>query len=151
MVGWLLEDATPQLAVLVEPPTGNRPAVWRVRPSVTDLSIEVIDESGSTVWSQVSVDPPAQISSPVLDLGRYEVHLSATAPEGSFREERPVEVLPDAIELLPGSIVDVANLTVDAQSQGFLSTKGPRPAWPFVIAMLLLCSEWVWRHRIGLR
>ena len=151
MVGWLLEDATPQLAVLVEPPTGNRPAVWRVRPSVTDLSIEVIDASGSTVWSQVSVDPPAQISSPVLDLGRYEVHLSATAPEGSFREERPVEVLPDAIELLPGSIVDVANLTVDAQSQGFLSTKGPRPAWPFVIAMMLLCSEWVWRHRIGLR
>lgn len=151
MVGWLLEDATPQLAVLVEPPAGNRPAVWQVRPSVTDLSIEIMNETGSTVWSQMSADPPTQITSPILDLGRYEVRLSATGPEGRFREVRPVEVLPDAIEMLPGSIVEVANVTADVPSQGSVKTRGPRPAWPFVVAMLLLCSEWIWRHRIGLR
>jgi hypothetical protein len=151
MVGWLLEDATPQLVVLTESPTGNRPAVWRVRPSVTHLSIEIIDESGSAVWSKVSADPPTQITAPVLNLGQYEVQLSATAPEGRFRAVRPVEVLPDAVELLPGPIVEVANLTAASQSQGSLKTRGPRPAWPFVVAMLLLCSEWIWRHRIGLR
>ncbi len=26
-----------------------------------------------------------------------------------------------------------------------------RPVWPFLLAALLLCFEWTWRQRIGLR
>lgn len=41
-----------------------------------------------------------------------------------------------------------------ALSRGELSTDAPRLSdfwWPFVVALLLLCSEWVARRAVGLR
>jgi hypothetical protein len=67
----------------------------------------------------------------------------------SFRTGRPFEVEGAERELRarqPGPRLEgVSRVAGDS------STGADRPIWPFALAALLLCTEWYWRRRIGLR
>ena len=151
IVGWLVEDAAPRLASLVRSPAVGRPAVWAIRPGSTDLSIRLLDAEGAEVWSESAADPPPEVIGPALPAGLYEAVVTATGPDGPVELRRPLEVTADPAEFLPGPVADP--LAIDAQPapRPPMDVRPPRPVWPFLVAVLLLCGEWVWRHRIGLR
>ncbi|WP_420634132.1 vWA domain-containing protein [Candidatus Palauibacter sp.] len=151
IVGWLVEDATPRLASLVRSPTVGRPPVWRLRPGSTDLSIRLLDEEGTEVWSDSAAEPPPEIVGPALPPGRYEAIVAATGPDGPVELRRPFEVTPDPRELMPGPASELLHIEAQVASRPPMDVRPPRPVWPFLLAVLLLCVEWVWRHRIGLR
>lgn len=151
IVGWLVEGATPQLAALEVMPTVGRSPVWRVRSGASDLEIVVLDDAGEEVWREAWSDPPTRVTGPTLGLGTYEARVTATGPEGVVESSRPIEIVSDARELLTGAPVAAVALAPAVQSRSDVEVRAPRPVWPFALAVLLLCVEWVWRHRIGLR
>jgi len=151
VVGWLVEDATSQLAALIAVPPPGQPLEWRVRPGVTDLAIEIAAEGGAVVFDSVWADPDERVVGPGLPDGRYTMRMTAEGPEGSFEEDRPLEVVPAGLELLPAAPADLASLDPVVQARSSIEGRLPRPVWPFVLAVMLFCAEWVWRHRIGLR
>ena len=151
IVGWLVEDATPRLASLARMPAPGEPPVWRIRPGSSDLTIRLLDETGAEVWNESVTDPPAEVAGPALPLGRYEALVTATGPEGSVELRRPVDVEPDPREFLPGPPSEPLAIEAQPSPRAPAEVRSPRPVWPFLLAVLLLCGEWVWRHRIGLR
>ncbi len=151
LVGWLVEDVTPSLVVLEEPPSGGRPLRWRVTPAARDLGITVTGPSGDTLWRGEWADPPGSVTGPTLPPGVSRIRVAARGPAGAFSDERPVEIVPDRRETLPRAASPVAVVEPLPTAHVPVEGRGPRPLWPFVLAGLLLCGEWVWRHRIGLR
>jgi len=151
IVGWLVEGASPQLAALEGTPTVGRPPVWRVRPGASDLEIVLLDDEGAEIWRQTWPDPPTRVSGPALEIGTYEARVKTTGPEGVVEMSRPIEVTSEPRELLTGPPVDPAEIAPAVQSRPDVDVRAPRPVWPFALAVLLLCAEWIWRHRIGLR
>ena len=132
-------------------PSGTRRLAWRVRPSVRDLRIDVLAAGGDTVWWNEWAEPPEDIGGPTLDAGLHRILVSGRAPDGTFRSERPVEIGPDRRELVPRVVPEPAVLPAAPVERARFDARSGRPLWPFVLAMLLLCGEWTWRHRIGLR
>ena len=151
IVGWLVEDATPRLASLVRTPAPGEPQVWRIRPGSADLTIRLLDETGTEAWSESIADPPAEIVVPGLPPGRYEALVTATGPDGPVELGRPVDVEPDPREFLPGPPSEPLAIGAQPSPRAPVDVRSPRPVWPLLLAVLLLCGEWVWRHRIGLR
>lgn len=151
IVGWLVEDATPRLASLARTPAPGEPQVWRIRPGSSDLKVQLLDGTGAEVWSDSVADPPAELVGPGLPPGRYDVIVTATGPEGSVELRRPVDVEPDPREFLPGPPSEPLAIGAQPSPRAPVEVRSPRPVWPFLLAVLLLCGEWVWRHRIGLR
>jgi len=151
VVGWLVENATSHLAALVDVPPPGQPLEWRVRPGATDLAIRITDEAGTAVFDSTWADPDERIVGTGLPAGRYAMRITAEGPDGPFRADRPLEVVPRGVELLPASSAELASLDPVVQARPSIEGRLPRPVWPFVLAVVLLCAEWVWRHRIGLR
>lgn len=151
IVGWLAEDANPRLASLVRAPAPGEPPLWRIRPGSSDLTIQLLDEAGAEVWSESATEPPAEIAGPGLPAGRYEAIVTATGPEGSVELRRPMDVEPDLREFLPLAPSEPLAIAAQPSARAPVEVRSPRPVWPFLLAVLLLCGEWVWRHRIGLR
>ena len=151
IVGWLVEDAAPRLASLLRTPAPGEPPVWRIRPGSSDLTIVLRDETDAEAWSASVADPPAEVVGPGLPAGRYEVLVTATGPEGPVELRRPVDVEPDPGEFLPAPPSEPMVIAAQPSSRATVEVRSPRPVWPFLLAVLLLCGEWVWRHRIGLR
>ncbi len=151
LVGWLVEDVTPSLVALEEPPSGDRPLRWRVTPAARDLEIVATGPDGDTLWRGDWTDPPASIAGPTLPPGLSRIRVAARGPAGAFSDERPVEIVPDRREILPRAELPAAVIEPLPSARAPVEGRGPRPLWPFVLAGLLLCGEWVWRHRIGLR
>jgi hypothetical protein len=150
LVGWLVEDVTPRPVSLGILPSTSEIA-WRIRPTVRDLRIDVLDASDDTVWSNEAAEPPEELLGPTLEPGLHRVLVSGRSPDGTFRLERPVEIAPDRSELVPRAIPEPAFLAAVPVERVGSEARSRRPLWPFALAMLLLCGEWVWRHRIGLR
>jgi len=151
VVGWLVEDATSRLAGLLEEPTPGRAIEWRIRPDARDVSVRIVDDGGEEVFAGEWPAPGSRIVGPALPPGRYAMTIGAQGPDGPFREERPLEIAPDPAELLPTPAADVASVAAVVSERPAVEPRLPRPVWPFVLAVALLCVEWVWRHRIGLR
>jgi hypothetical protein len=150
LVGWLVEDVAPRPVSLLVPSWARRMA-WRVRPSVRDLRIDVVTTAGDTVWSNEWAEPPEDIAGPTLEPGLHQILVSGRAPDGRFRSERPIEIGSDRRELVPRMVPEPAVLAAAPVERVRSDTRSHRPLWPFILAMLLLCGEWIWRHRIGLR
>lgn len=151
LVGWLVEDATSEPVALAAPPAPGRALEWRIRPGTTDLSIRVTDAAGAEVWSDSTAEPAARLGGPVLPPGEYEVAVAARGPDGPFELERPLDIARDPEELLPRGDAPPLDIPALVQQRSPVESRMPRPVWPFVLAVALLCAEWVWRHRIGLR
>ena len=151
IVGWLAEDATPRLASLVRSPAVGQPVVWRIRPGSSDLSLRLFDDAGVEVWSDSAADPPSEVIGPGLPPGIFEAVVMATGPDGPVELRRPIEVTPDPAELLPRPVADPLDIDTRPAPRPPMDVRPPRPVWPFLLAVLLLCGEWIWRHRIGLR
>jgi len=151
LVGWLVEDATSEPVALTGSPAPGHPLEWRVRAGTTDLSVRVTDDTGAEVWSETAEEPGARLIGPVLPSGEYDIAIAAEGPGGPFELTRPLAVARDPEELLPRPVAPLAEIPARVQERPPVESRVPRPIWPFVLAIALLCAEWVWRHRIGLR
>lgn len=150
LAGWLLEDAAPQHVELVDPGPGH-PLRWRIAPGVRDLRLAVREAEGGELWSDSFAFPSAEVTGPTLEAGRYVASAEGTAGEGAFRWERPLELAPDPRETLPRTIGPPLEVRADPSPGAQVPAPRPRPVWPLLAAAVLLCGEWVWRRRIGLR
>jgi len=151
VVGWLVEDATSEPVALAAAPAAGRPLEWRIRPGTTGLSVRVTDDAGAEVWSETRDEPAPRLTGPVLPPGAYEISIAARGPDGPFEVERPLEIASDPGELLPTADAPLADIPAVVRERRPLESRMPRPIWPFALAVALLCVEWGWRHRIGLR
>ena len=151
VVGWLTEDATPRLVSLVRSPAVGQPPVWSIRPGSADVRIRLFDETGAEVWGDSAAAPPPEVIGPALPPGLFEAVVTATGPDGPVALRRPIEVATNPAEYLPGPVADPLAIAARAVARSPMDVRPPRPVWPFLLAVCLLCAEWVWRHRIGLR
>lgn len=151
VASWLLERADPVAVDFEQSPAEGEPLTWRIAGEVRDLALRVTDSAGLVLWSDSVPAPPSKLSGPVLPAGGAVLQASGVNPEGRFREMRPFHVGPPR-EMVPGLIGEplaVSPAAVDGRPP--VRGSGRPTVWPFPLAMLLLCVEWVWRRRIGLR
>jgi hypothetical protein len=152
LAGWLSERAVGVPVVLADRwPEAGSPVLWRIAPGVRDLSISVLDGEGREAWSGTVPEPDSAVAGPILKPG--EAHFTAAGRVGDrrFTVERPFTVVGPLAELLP-RVVELP-LTVPAPERTGApeGSGGRKPVWPFALAALLLCAEWIWRRHIGLR
>jgi len=157
MVGWLAEDYAPRPLELVRSDGRAGNLEWRVGAGLLELEIVVRDSAGDSVWSTAwsaesdesgSLEPV--IRAPSLPAGRYAIVARGRSPEEPFRFERPVDIEDAPREMEPrreSEPLVVPTVLSERESGGGRR----RPVWPFGLAIVLLCGEWLWRHRIGLR
>ena len=82
-----------------------------------------------------------EVESPMLEQGIYEVQATGGTS---------LIVVNASREWLPRQ----PTLSADARISGAVTTDAPRLAdksWPFILALLLLCGEWIGRRFAGLR
>jgi hypothetical protein len=151
VIGWLMERTTSGQVDLVNPRIRSGDSVrWRAAPDVRDLAVRLEDASGTALWAGSVPDSAGAIAGPPLDPGDAWFTASGTEGGVAFRIQRPfhvnagTEALPNA----PGPPLEVRS----GERQGQRAAPGARPpVWPFAAALALLCLEWLWRRRIGLR
>ncbi len=152
MVGWLVERTVSQPVRLQDPSPGHGEALqWRLAPDVRDLRIEVEDSSGRVVWSDSLAGPAESIDGPTLPAGDARFVAEGRIGSGDFHVVRPFHV-GGGDESLPrpsGPALDVRpSRAEDGSTRG---RRGGTPVWPFAAAIVMLCAEWLWRRRVGLR
>jgi len=150
MTRWLVERTAPRPVQLSDPSPRTGDSVrWRAAPDVRDLAIRLEDGSGSVVWSDTSLDFATAIAGPPLERG--DARFVATGNVGGvpFQISRPFHVNAGAEEL-----PNATGLPLDVRPDdipGERNVAGEPIVWPFAVAILLLCAEWLWRRKIGLR
>lgn len=150
LASWLLE-APDRSPVLLESTQlrASEPLRWRVANGVRDLILTLHDSTGTVVWSDTLNLPDSLVVGPKASAGSLRYEASGIVAGESFRTGRPFEVEGAERELGARQIgAPLEGATIGA---GARSTSAGRPIWPFAMAALLLCAEWFWRRRIGLR
>ncbi|MFQ5888466.1 MAG: hypothetical protein ACE5JR_00290 [Gemmatimonadota bacterium] len=152
VAGWLLEFRAGRPVELErDPPPAGEPLGWRVRPRVRDLALAVYDSADGPVWADTISAPEGRVAGPALPDGPARFVATGRGPQGEFRVERPFDVGDAGGELRPRETFEPLRVgSGGAADRGERSAR-PRPVWPFALATLLLCGEWAWRRRIGLR
>ncbi len=151
MTRWLVERTNPRPVQLSDPSPSTGDSVrWRTAPDVRDLSLRLEDSSGAVVWSATSPNPAIPISGPPLERGDARFVATGTVGGVPFRIHRPFNVGAGAEELpnVVGPPLDVRPEKVAGQRGAAGSDP---PVWPFAAAIVLLCAEWLWRRKVGLR
>lgn len=150
LAGWLLEAEQRRPVELVRSrlPAGDT-IRWRAAPEVDEVRLAVRDSTGDLIWSDTLTAPDTLIAGPAAPEGTLRFEAEGSVGAEGFRVGRPLEAVGAARELTarqPGDLLDgaVAALGTPAAAEG-------RAVWPFVLAALMLCGEWLWRRRIGLR
>ena len=151
MTGWLVERSAPEPVHLVNPAARAGDSVrWRAAADVRDLLVRLEDGSGSVVWSGNGPDSSGALAGPPLDRGDARFTATGSVRDVPFRIARPfhVNAESEALPRVPGPALDVRPRQVgkDPAERG-----SEPPVWPFAAAVVLLCAEWLWRRRIGLR
>lgn len=121
---------------------------WRVASGVSDLRITISDSAGSVVWEDTSAAPEPSISGPRAPAGSHSFVAEGVAAGEAFRTSRPFEVEGAEREL---AARPAGRELVGATVGRVGAATGGRAMWPFVLAALMLCGEWYWRRRLGLR
>lgn len=150
LAGWLLEapDRNPVVLESVRLVAGDT-VRWRVASDVSNLRITVRDSSGEAVWVDTIAAPDTLVAGLAVAGGSHRFEAEGAAGGEPFRGGRPFEVEGAERELV-GRVV--GEPLQGAQTGGAaLAAGSDRPIWPFVLAALMLCGEWLWRRRIGLR
>ena len=153
ITGWLLGDFRRVPVTLdVDPAAGPGSISWSIAPGVADLVIAVRDSTGTVVWTDSIASPGNRIEGPDLPAGDLEFEARGQSEGSEFVVGRPFTVAGPAVELRGRGLG--ASLTTLAESASSRRPARPRsapPIWPYVLAAGLLCGEWIWRHRMGLR
>jgi len=150
LAGWLLEAPLRRPVELVRTRfAAGEPVTWRVASEVSDLRIAIRDSAGSVVWADTIAAPESSLGGPPAPAGSHTFVAEGVVAGEAFRTGRPFEVDGSERELAarPAGRELVG---VTAGSVGPAATGG-RAMWPFALAALMLCGEWYWRRRIGLR
>jgi hypothetical protein len=151
MIRWLVERAVPQPVQRMDPVVRSGDSVrWRVAPGVRDLSVQVHDSSGAIVWSHVASDSASAIIGPPLGRGNARLVARGRTLGASFRIDQPFHVN-GRTEELPNRVGDPLNVGLGGAVAERARPGSDSPVWPFAVAIVLLCAEWVWRRRMGLR
>ena len=150
LAGWLLEapDRNPVVLEATRLVAGDS-LRWRVAPDVSRLRLVVRDSAGNAVWGDTIAGPAEVVAAPGLPGGSYQFEAEGAAAEETFRAGRPFEVDGPERELIarePGDPIRGVDIGASAPA-----ARGRRALWPFAFAALILCAEWFWRRRIGLR
>jgi hypothetical protein len=148
---WLVERTAPMPVQLsdLSPRTGDS-VRWRVAPNVRDLAIRLEDSSETVVWSDTSLGSATAITGPPLERGEARFVATGNAGGVPFQIHRPFHVNAGAEEL-PNAAGPPLDVRPD-DMVGERNVAGSEPiVWPFAAAILLLCAEWLWRRRVGLR
>ena len=150
LAGWLLEAAgrRPLELVRTRLPAGDT-IRWRAAPEVDEVRLTVRDSAGGLIWSDTLAPPDTLIAGPPAPEGTLLFEAEGRLGTESFRVGRPFEAEGAARELAarePGDPLDDA-----LAASGLATVRAGRAVWPFVLAALMLCGEWFWRRRIGLR
>ena len=152
IVGWLVERTVMQPVRLRDPwPGPGETLQWRLAPDVRDLRIEVEDSSGRVVWSDSLSGPAESIDGPTLAAGDARFVAEGRLGSSDFHVVRPFHV-GGGDESLPGPFGPALDVPPARTEDG--SARDPRggtPVWPFAAAIVMLCAEWLWRRRVGLR
>lgn len=151
--GWLLEEdvaatggeARPEHWVIER----GAPVRWRLPGGGGDSARVTISTDVGTVFDETLPSGAATSSGPLAP-GSYRYTVRAS--DGSEFEGR-FDVESRTLEMLPPPF-DTAS---SEPASGVAAPRDPiRPPisttpWPFLMALALLCVEWVWRRRVGLR
>lgn len=150
LAGWLLEAPEGRPVELVRARLVAGDTVrWRVASGVSDLRISIADSAGAVVWIDTIATPDSSIAGPPAPAGSQTFVAEGNVAGEAFRTGRPFEVEGAERELAArpvGPALEGAGV-----GGGVASVGGGRAMWPFVLAALMLCGEWYWRRRIGLR
>jgi hypothetical protein len=148
LAAWLLEAPDGQPVLLEEARISEGESVrWRIAEGVTDLTLTLRASTGAVFWADTLPQPDSLISGPATPSGSVSYEARGTVSGELFRSTGPLEVEGAERELAAAAVGPL--LSASAASAG--SAAADRAIWPFVLAALLLCTEWFWRRRIGLR
>lgn len=149
LAGWLLEAPERRPVELERSRLVAGDTVrWRVASGVGDLRITVSDSAGAVVWSDTIAAPDSVVGGPPALPGSQRFVAEGVAAGEAFQTGRPFEVEGAERELAArraGPVLEGAAVGDGA------AVAGGRAMWPFALAALMLCGEWYWRRRIGLR
>lgn len=149
LAGWLLEAPERRPLELERARlTAGEPIRWRVAPEVSDVRLAVRDSTGSVIWADTVTAPDTLVTGPEAPAGSLRYEGEGTAAGEGFRIGRPFEAEGPERELEARA---VGPALAGAATGGGAPAGGGRAMWPFVLAALMLCGEWFWRRRIGLR
>jgi hypothetical protein len=153
IAGWLLGDFRRVPVTLAADPADGRGSIaWSVAPGVENLIIAVRDSTGSAVWTDSIAVPADRVEGPHLSAGDLEYEARGQIEGAEFVVGRPFNVAGPAAELRGRDVGE--SLTTRAEAASSRRPAGRQtapPLWPYVLAAVLLCAEWTWRHRLGLR
>lgn len=148
LAGWLLEAPERQPMELERTRLAAGDSIrWRVAADVSDVRIAVRDSTGEVVWADTLIAPDTLVSGPEAPAGSLRYEAEGVVAGESFRVGRPFEAEGAERELGARPV----GPPLAGAATGGTAPGGGRPVWPFVLAALMLCGEWFWRRRIGLR
>ncbi len=153
ITGWLLGDFRRVPVILAADPVDGRASIaWSIAPGVVDLVIAIRDSTGSVVWTDSIGMPADRVEGPDLPEGDLEYEARGQLEGAAFVVGRPFAVAGPTVELSGRDVG--ASLTTRAPTSSSRRPAGRRTVpslWPYVLAAGLLCAEWTWRRRLGLR
>jgi hypothetical protein len=123
---------------------------WRAAPGVRDLHVRVEDASGTALWASETSGSVRSVSGPPLGAGDARFTAKGLSGDEPFQLEVPfyVGVSREDLPVVVGTPLDV--YPADAERERTPPGSDP-PVWPFALSIALLCAEWLWRRRSGLR
>ena len=88
----------------------------------------------------------------MLSAGDLEYEARGQIEGSEFVVGRPFSVTGPAAELRGRDVGEsLTTRTESASSRKPAGRQTAPPLWPYVLAAVVLCAEWIWRHRLGLR
>ena len=104
------------------------------------------------MWTDSIGSPGESVEGPDFPAGDLDFEARGQLEGSPFVVSRPFTVAGPASEMRGREVG--ASLTTRAESVSSrrpVRQRGAPPLWPYVVAAGLLCAEWIWRHRLGLR